>query len=283
MTLIEEMITIEDTALQLFLEAIYAKYGYDFRDYNLTSVKRQLQHRLGVSGFKNLFELQQKALDDPEFFKRLLNDLSITFSEMFRDPSFYRALRTHVFPVLRTYPTIKIWHAGCAGGEEVYSLAILLQEEGLYDRTQIYATDLNQTILEKAKKGTYLFDHLSKYTVNYQESGGKESFARYITTSYNVMIMDEALKAHIVFAIHDLVQDGVLDEMHLILCRNVLVYFNGNLQCHVLKLFFDSLVPEGLLCMGSHEHIRFSYYSRYFDSLIREEQIYKRKLRAWGL
>jgi chemotaxis protein methyltransferase CheR len=279
----QEMMTIEDTELQQFLEAIYVKYGYDFRNYTLSSVKRQLQHRLTESGFNTLLEIQQKALDDPEFFKRLLNDLSITFSEMFRDPSFYRALRAHVIPVLRTYPVIKIWHAGCAGGEEVYSLAILLQEEGLYDRTQIYATDLNHTILEQAKKGIYPIDHMSKYTANYQESGGKESFARYFTTRYNVMIVDEALKARIVFAIHSLVKDGVLDEMHLILCRNVLVYFNGNLQCHVLKLFFDSLYPQGFLCLGSHEHIRFSYYSRYFDSLIREERIYKRKLRAWGL
>jgi chemotaxis protein methyltransferase CheR len=274
---------IEDVELQLLLQVIYLKYDYDFRDYTLTSLKRQVLSRLSGSGLKSLIEMRQKVLDDPNFFKLLLNDLSITFSEMFRDPSFYRAIREHLIPVLRTYPVIKVWHAGCASGEEVYSTAIVLQEEGLYERAQIYATDFNDTILQQARNGIYPIEHLKKYTVNYQESGGKHSFEQYFTVRHNSMIVDQSLKSHIVFTNHDLVQDGVLDEMNLIFCRNVLVYFNERLQCRVFKLFFDSLCPQGFLCLGSHEHTRFSSYARFFDPIIREEKIYKRKNRVWDL
>ena len=267
----------ENIELRLLLEAIYLKYGYDFRDYARASVKRRMLHRLGLSGMNNLSEMQHALLYDREFFETLLCDLSINVTEMFRDPSFYKALREHVIPILKTYPFIKIWHAGCATGEEAYSMAILLQEEGLYERTQLYATDFNDVVLQKAKEGIYPVEHVKEYTLNYQQSGGRNAFVNYYTARHDRIIMNRSLKTNIVFANHNLVTDGVFGEMNLILCRNVLIYFTKDLQNRVLKLFYDSLCHHGLLCLDSKESFRFSAYADYSEDVVKDEKIYRKK------
>ena len=267
----------EDIEIQLLLEAIYLKYGYDFRDYSRISVKRRILHRLATSGMKSLSEMQYHILYDVSFFKQLLLDLSISVTEMFRDPSFYQMLRKEVIPILKTYPFIKIWHAGCSSGEEVYSMAILLKEEGIYKRAQIYATDFNDVVLQKAKKGIYSVEQVKEYTTNYQQAGGKTSFVDYYTAKHDSIIMDRSLKEHIVFANHNLETDGVFGEMHLILCRNVLIYFNKVLQNRVIKLLHDSLCRHGILCLGSKENIRFSAYSDHFTNIAAKEKIYRKK------
>lgn len=267
----------ENIEIQLLLEAIHLKYGYDFRDYSRASVKRRILHRLNLSRLTNLSEMQHRVLYDLEFFERLLLDLSINVTEMFRDPSFYQALRKEVIPILKTYPFIKVWHAGCATGEEAYSMAILLKEEGLYERAQIYATDFNDVVLQKAKEGIYPVENIKEYTSNYQRSGGKDSFVDYYTAKHNSIIMDRSLKKNIVFANHNLETDGVFGEMNLILCRNVLIYFNKDLQNRVLKLFYDSLGRHGILCLGSKENIRFSACADRFDDIVKDEKIYRKK------
>jgi len=267
----------ENIEIQLLLEAIYLKYGYDFRDYARASVKRRILHRLSLSGLNSLSEMQHALLYDVEFFETLLRDLSINVSEMFRDPSFYQALREEVIPILKTYPFIKIWHAGCSTGEEAYSMAILLQEEGLYERTQLYATDFNDVVLQKAKEGIYPVETVKEYTLNYQKSGGRNSFVNYYSAKHDRIIMKRSLKKNIVFANHNLVTDGVFGEMNLILCRNVLIYFTKDLQNRVLALFYDSLCHHGLLCLGSKENIRFSAYADHFEDVVRDEKIYRKR------
>ncbi len=267
----------EHIELQLLLEAIHLKYGYDFRDYSRASVKRRILHRLTLSGAKNLSEMQHQILYDTEFFERLLLDLSINVTEMFRDSSFYRAIRKEVIPILKTYPFIKIWHAGCATGEEAYSMAILLKEEGLYKRAQIYATDFNDVVLQKAKEGIYSVENVKEYTLNYQKAGGKSSFVDYYTAKHDSIIMNRSLKENIVFANHNLETDGVFGEMNLVMCRNVLIYFNRELQNRVIKLFYDSLCRHGILCLGSKENIRFSAYCDHFEDVMHDEKIYRKK------
>jgi len=276
-------LTTEDIEIRLLLEAIYLKYGYDFRDYAQSSIKRQVLKRLASSSLESLLAMLEKALYDPKFVQALLQDFSITFSAMFRDASFYQAVREHIFPVLRTFPAIKIWHAGCAAGEEIYSLAILLKEEGLYDQATIYATDFNKTILQQAKSGIFSISNQQKYTDNYNQVGGRAALSDYYTTTPGSIIMDPALRANVTFKYHNLVSDETFDEMNLIFCRNVMVYFNERLQYRVFRLFYQSLIPEGFLCLGSDEHLRFSLYDDYFDTVIREERVYKRKIRAWNM
>jgi chemotaxis protein methyltransferase CheR len=268
----------EAIELQLLVEAIYLKYGYDFRDYSRASVKRRIMHRLQLSGLPHFGEMQHEILHNVQFFEQLLLDLSINVTEMFRDPSFYKAVREEVIPILKTYPFIKIWHAGCSTGEEAYSMAILLKEEGLYDRSQIYATDFNDVVLQKARDGIYPVDQVKEYTLNYQKAGGKNSFVDYYTAKHDSIIMNRSLKKNIVFANHNLESDGVFGEMNLIFCRNVLIYFNKDLQNRVLKLFHDSLCRYGILCLGSKENIHFSACAEDFDPLVSEEKIYRKKM-----
>lgn len=267
----------ENIELRVLLEAIYLKYGYDFREYSPASVKRRIMHRLSLSGLNNLSELQHRVLYDVEFFETLLRDLSINVTEMFRDPSFYKALRDEVIPILKTYPFVKIWHAGCSTGEEVYSMAILLQEEGLYKRAQLYATDFNDVVLQKAKEGIYPVEHVKDYTQNYQKAGGKEAFVNYYTAKHDHIIINRGLRTNIVFANHNLVTDGVFGEMNLILCRNVLIYFTKELQNRVIQLFAESLCHHGILGLGSKESLRFSAYGDQFEELVRDEKIYRKK------
>jgi len=272
--------TSEDTSdleISLLLEAIFQKYGYDFRQYSKAHINRRVMNRMRLSGFEDISQIQSKVLKDETFAYELFQDLSITVTEMFRDQDFYRSLRENVIPILRTYPFIKIWHAGCATGEEAYSMAIILHEEGLYDRATIYATDFNQHALNRAKEGIFSNAMMKEYTINYQLSGGKESFSSYYTSNYDNIIMNQSLKNNIVWANHNLVTDSVFTEAHLILCRNVLIYFDNNLQNKVQKLFYDSLINGGILCLGSKEGLRFTeFYEKYIE-LDKKQRIFKKK------
>jgi len=269
-------ISDENLEISLLLDAIYRKYGYDFRDYSNASIKRRILRRLSLSGLGNISEMQHKIIYDESFFTELLLDLSINFTEMFRDPSFYQTLRKKIIPKLKALPFLKIWHAGCATGEEVYSLAIVLKEEGLYDRTQVYATDFNETVIQKAKEGIYDIEKLKMYTHNYQKAGGLASFADYYTARYEYVLMKKLLKKNITFSDHNLVTDGVFGEMNMILCRNVLIYFSRELQNRVFRLFKESLRNGGFLCIGTKESIRFSNISDYFEDVSKKEKIYRK-------
>lgn len=266
----------ENIEVDLLLDAIYRKYGYDFRGYARASIKRRIKHRLSSSGLNTISDMQRELLYNRDFFYTLLQDMSVNVTEMFRDATFFRALRNVVLPELGQKEMIKIWHAGCASGEEVYSMAILLKEAGIYDKTRIYATDFDEVILDKAKKGIYPIENLKLYTKNYKESGGSESFADYYSARYDLALLDQSLKENIHFTAHNLVTDGVFGEIDLIFCRNVLIYFNRELQDHILKLFKDSLLQDGILCLGSKETVRLSRYSDAFGELVREEKIYRK-------
>jgi len=271
---------IEDTSeleISLLLEAIYQKYGYDFRQYSKAHINRRIRNRMTLSKLEDISQIQSKVLKDETFAHELLQDLSITVTEMFRDQDFYKSVRENVIPVLKTYPYIKIWHAGCSTGEEAYSIAIILQEEGLYNRATIYATDFNQHALNRAKEGIFSNSMMKEYTLNYQLAGGKKSFSNYYTSNYDHVIMNQSLKENIVWANHNLVTDGVFAEVHLILCRNVLIYFDHSLQNKVQKLFYDSLINGGILCLGSKEGLRFTdFYEKYIE-LDKKQRIFKKK------
>ncbi|MDX1301583.1 protein-glutamate O-methyltransferase CheR [Photobacterium sp.] len=272
-------ITISDEQLeiQLLLEAIFRKYGYDFRNYAFAHTKRRLEHRRAHEGLRNFSEMQHRLICEEPFFNKVLLDLSINVTEMFRDPWFYQRVRDTVVPHLKTYPFIKVWHAGCSSGQEVYSMGILLEEEGVKDRVQIYATDFNERILEKAKLGIYPMDLVREYTANYQQSGGTRSFSDYYAADYDNVVMKSFLKDKMLFSPHNLVTDGVFGEMNIIFCRNVLIYFNRELQNRVLQLFCDSLCPGGFLCLGSKESLRFSDVADQFDVVSEREKIYRKK------
>lgn len=270
-----ELFNIE---LQLLLEAIYLRYGYDFRHYSKAHLKRRVQYRLGISKLATVTELQQKVLWDREFFKEFLDDLSINVTEMFRDPDFFKSLRQNMIPKLRTYAYFKVWIAGCATGEEVYSFAILMHEEGLLDRCQIYATDFNQKVLKIAKEGVYQKADMEQYQRNYLLSGGQKSLADYYTSLYGSAMFHKDLSSRVVFADHNLVTDSVFADVNLILCRNVLIYFEKPLQEKVLGLFYESLVPSGILCLGTKESLKFSTYGPLFEELDAKQRIFKKRI-----
>jgi chemotaxis protein methyltransferase CheR len=232
---------VEQLETDVLLDAIYRRWGYDFRHYARSSLNRRLKHRLQMSKMQHLSDMLPRIIHDEEFFELLLRDLSVTVTEMFRDSGFYVSLRKDVIPVLKTYLFIKIWHAGCATGEEVYSMAVLLKEEGLLHRAQIYATDYNNRSLEIAREGVYPLDHIRKFTANYNAAGGTACFSDYYTAKYNAAKLCESLKQNVTFANHNLVTDRAFGEMHLIVCRNVLIYFDNVLQDHVVTLFKNSL------------------------------------------
>jgi chemotaxis protein methyltransferase CheR len=259
------------------LEAVYQKYGYDFRQYSQAHIRRRITNRMAMSGLENISQMQSKILNDKTFAANFLQDLSITVTEMFRDPGFYKSLRENVIPILKTYPFIKIWHAGCSTGQEAYSMAIIMQEEGLYDRTTIYATDFNQKALDQAKEGIFSNAMIKEYTANYQLSGGAESFSNYYMSNYDNVIMNQFLKKNIVWANHNLVTDSVFAEVHLVLCRNVLIYFDANLQNKVQKIFYNSLINGGILCLGSKESLRFTDLNDKYTELDKKQRIFKKK------
>ncbi len=271
------LLQLQDLEIDLFLEAIFRHYGYDFRNYNRAHVKRRIIHRQQTLGLSSVSELQHRVLHEKDFIEHILRDLSINVTEMYRDPAFYLAMRKEVFPLLRTWPYIKIWHAGCSTGEEVYSFAIMLKEEGLYDRCQIYATDFNPLVIETAKKGIYPISHIKDYTYNYQQAGGLQSFSDYYIAKYSSALLDQSLKQNIVFAEHNLVTDSIFAEVQLILCRNVLIYFNKELQNKVVQIFKDSLVKGGFLGLGSKENLMFTDVYEAFEVVDPKEKIYKKK------
>ncbi|WP_296249758.1 CheR family methyltransferase [Pseudomonas sp. UBA4194] len=265
-----------DIEIRLLIEAIYLTYSYDFRDYSGASIKRRILHALRQMECATVSALQARVLHEPTAFMELLQYLTIPVSEMFRDPEHFLAIRREVVPLLRTYPSLKIWIAGCSTGEEVYSMAILLREEGLLERTIIYATDINPTSLEKAKQGIYSMESVRLYTQNYQRAGGTRPFADYYTAAYGNAIFDSSLRDNVTFADHSLATDSVFSETQLVSCRNVLIYFNKGLQDRAFGLFHESLCHRGFLVLGSKETVDFSAYSGRFDSLTRPERIYRK-------
>ena len=267
----------ERIEIDLLLEAIQRRYGYDFRGYALASLRRRLWHRAYGEGLQTLSGLQERVLHDPTCMDRLLRDLSINVTEMFRDPSFHRALREHVFPLLRTHPFIRIWNAGCSTGEEIYSLAIALHEEGLLDRTRIYATDIDEAALERARGGAFPLERMQRYTENYLRAGGTAAFSSYYTASGDSARFDPVLGRGMVFAQHNLVTDGSFNEFQLIVCRNVLIYFGPRLQEEVLGLFGASMARSGILALGRKESIRHSSHADEYEPLVESEKIFRRR------
>lgn len=265
---------IDSTELKEFLESIRFVYGYDFTEYAEASVERRIEHFMKLNKIGSLKELGKVLLRDEDLFAQFVQDFTVNVTEMFRDPSFYKSLRENVVRRLATYPFIKIWIAGCSTGEEVYSIAILLKEEGLLDRSVIYATDINQRALQAAKEGVFRMDDMKAYTQNYQKAGGKNSFSDYYRAKYNSALVDQSLKQNIVFSIHNLAIDRSFNEFQLVLCRNVLIYFNQNLQSKVISLFYESLCPFGILALGSKESLLFSDKQKEFGEVDKREKIF---------
>ena len=266
-----------DIELTLLAEAIFQRYGHDFRDYSLASQKRRVLHALAQFDCPTISALQSRVLHDPVAFHQLLQFLTIPVSEMFRDPSYFLALRREVAPLLQTYPSIKVWVAGCSTGEEVYSLAILLHEEGLLERALIYATDINTASLDKARRGIFPLAAMERHAVAYEKAGGKRQLSDYYTGAYDGALMDRFLSATITFADHSLATDSVFSETHLVSCRNVLIYFNRKLQDRALGLFRDSLCHRGFLGLGSKESMDYSACANAFEPLNRDERLYRKR------
>jgi chemotaxis protein methyltransferase CheR len=263
--------------LQLLLDAIYLKYHYDFRGYAHASLRRRARRALERFGCATLSQLQDRVLRDAGAFQSLLDLLTIPVSEMFRDPRYFRTLRDTVVPVLRTYPSLKIWIAGCSTGEEAYSLAILLREEGLLERTLIYATDINTQSLARAEAGVYAVDRIAGFTDNHRQSGGSTSLSDYYTAAYGRAVFDRTLRTNIVFSDHSLATDSVFAEVQLVSCRNVLIYFNRPLQDRALALFRDALCHRGFLGLGAKETVRLSAHAAAFAELAPGERIYRKQ------
>src|SRR5437763_1558429 len=254
----QQRLELEEIEISLLTEGIYRHYGFDFRDYSMPSLKRRVWKRVYAEGLTTISGLQEKILHDPSCMERLLLDLSINTTAMFRDPSFYLAFRQKVVPVLRTYPFVRIWHAGCSTGEEVYSMAILLSEEGLIDRCRIYATDINEAVLQRAKEGIFPISSMKENTSNYIAAGGSGTFSEYYVAKYDYAIFRPSLRENVVFAQHNLVTDASFNHFNVILCRNVLIYFNTAMQERVQKLFLDTLEIFGILGLGKKETVRYT-------------------------
>lgn len=267
----------EDIEIRLLLEALYSRYHYDFRSYAMASIKRRLKQAREQLGFETFSALQESLLHDPVLLPRMLNYLTVQVSEMFRDPSYFRTIREKVIPHLRTYPSLKVWIAGCSGGEELYSFVILFREEGLEERTLFYATDINQDALHAAEAGIFDLERMQLFTENHRKSGGKSSLSDYYQAAYGKVSFDKSLRRKVVFSDHSLVTDAVFGEMHLISCRNVLIYFDRALQDRALGLFKDSLARKGFLGLGAKESLRFSQHAGSFADFVREEKIYQRR------
>jgi len=267
---------LEKVEIDLLTEGIYRHYGFDFRDYSLPSLRRRIWKRIYAEGLSTVSGLIEKVLHDASCMERLLLDLSINTTAMFRDPTFYLAFRRKVVPLLRTYPFVRIWHAGCSTGEEVYSMAMLLQEEGLYDRCRIYATDINETVLQKAKAGIFPIATMQENTSNYISGGGHGTFSDYYTARYDYAIFRPSLRENVVFAQHNLVTDSSFNHFNVIFCRNVLIYFNNPLQERVQSLFLNSLEMFGILGLGKKETIRYTTVADHYEDLDTEERLYRR-------
>src|SRR6204780_1438597 len=266
----------EDIEIQLLLEALYQRYHYDFRQYARVSIKRRLKQAREQMGFRSFSALQESLLEDPAMLAFILGYLTGQASEMFPSPSYFRAIREKIVPHLRTYPSLKIWIAGCSSGEELYSFVILFREEGLEQRTLFYATDINHDALARAEAGIYDLDRIQLFTENHRKSGGKSSLSTYYSAAYGKASFDKSLRKQVVFSDHSLVTDAVFAEMHLVSCRNVLIYFDRPLQDRALGLFKDSLARKGFLGLGSKESMRFSGHAPWFTDCVLEEKIYQK-------
>jgi chemotaxis protein methyltransferase CheR len=269
--------SFDNKELKELLESIRFIYGYDFTDYAEASVRRRIEHFMSAKKINELDKLGKMILQDDKLFEVFIQELSVTVTEMFRDPGFYKSLREKVMKRLATYPFIKVWIAGCATGEEIYSIAILLHEEGLLNRSVIYATDINQKSLQIAKDGVYPIENMKAYTANYQKAEGTGSFSEYYKSKYNSVMFDKSLKQNIVFAAHNLAVDKSFNEFQLIICRNVLIYFNQQLQNKVINLFYESLCSFGFLGLGNKESLLFSDRKNDFEEISRKEKIFMKK------
>lgn len=267
----------EDIELRLLLEAIFRQYHYDFRGYSMASVKRRLVQAKSHFGCQTFSALQDRVLHEPAVMTAMLGFLTVQVSDMFRDPEYFRAIREQVVPHLKTYPSLKVWVAGCSAGEELYSLAILFREEGLEKRTMFYGTDINTDALEKAKAGVYDLDRVAAFTQNHRQSGGRTSLSDYYTAAYGRAIFDKSLAERAVFSDHSLVSDSVFAEVHLVSCRNVLIYFDRDLQDRAIGLFKDSLVRRGFMGLGSKESLRFSVHAPAFNEFVGPERLYQKR------
>lgn len=267
---------IERLEIDLLLEAVFRYYGYDFRNYAFPFIQRRISHRVNKEKLTSISALQEKVLRDSTVLEGLLSDFSINVTEMFRDPSFFKSFRTKIIPIIKDYPEIRIWHVGCSSGEEVYSMSILLHEEGIHEKTRIFATDLNKSILEKAKQGTFPLDVMQLYTKNYIEGGGKRAFSEYYKAVEDKVFFHPSLQKNVVFAHHNLVTDQSFNEFDIILCRNVLIYFNKVLQNDVHKLLYNSLSQSGFLGLGKREGIKFTSYENCYGEFDASEKLYRK-------
>ena len=270
----DELINLE---IKLLMDGVYQVYGYDFREYSEASLRRRLTQWLSGSGFTTFSLAQSQLLRDRNLFDTLLRGITVNVSEMFRDPAFFKAVREHVVPYLKTYPFVKIWHAGCASGEEAYSMAILMLEEGLKGRFRIYATDINEEVIRKAQEGIYPLQDMQRFTRNYQQAGGAGSFSDYYTARYEHAILSPSLRENIVFAAHNLAVDAGFGEMNMVLCRNVMIYFRQPLKERVLTLLDSSLVQGGYLCLGTKESLSQRQISDRYEAITERMQIYRKR------
>ncbi|OZI37719.1 chemotaxis protein CheR [Bordetella genomosp. 10] len=270
------MDAIFDIELKLLLEGVYLRYQHDFRGYAVSSMRRRVQQAMEHFDCATISQLQEKVLHQPAVFAQMLQFFTVQVSEMFRDPSYFRALREVVVPVLKTYPSVKLWVAGCSSGEEVWSLAILLREEDLLSRALIYATDINPDALRAAESGIYPLDRIAQFSKNYRAAGGTGSLSDYYTSNLHDARFDRSLREHVVFADHSLATDSVFSEVHFISCRNVLIYFNRELQDRATALFHEALVRRGFLGLGAKESLRYTRQAAQFVELDRNERIYQR-------
>jgi len=267
---------IERIEIDLLLEAVFRFYGYDFRNYAFPFIQRRINHRVRKENLPSISALQEKVLRDPVVMGEFLSDFSINVTEMFRDPSFFKTFRTKIIPLVKDYPEIRIWHVGCSSGEEVYSMAILLHEEGIYEKTRIFATDINKSVLGKAKQGTFPLDRMQLYTKNYIEADGKRAFSEYYKAVDDKVFFHSFLQKNVVFAQHNLVTDQSFNEFDIIICRNVLIYFNKVLQNHVHTLLYKSLSPAGFLGLGIREGIKFTSYEHCYGEFDASEKLYRK-------
>jgi chemotaxis protein methyltransferase CheR len=267
---------LEKIEIELLLQGLYSWCGYDYRNYAYNSIKRRIWHRVEAEKLSSITGLLEKILHDPSCLKRLINDFSINVTEMFRDPLFFLDFREKVVPVLHTYPSIRIWHAGCSTGEEVYSMAMLLHEEGLYEKTKIYATDINADVLKVAKSGLFQLGNMKKFTNNYIKAGGKKAFSDYYNVTNNGVKFHSYLTKNVVFAQHNLVTDRSFNEFHVILCRNVLIYFNKSLQTKVHDLFYESLGMFGVMGLGDKETIFYTEKADCYEEISRNQKLYRK-------
>jgi chemotaxis protein methyltransferase CheR len=268
--------SLEKIEVDLLLQGLYSWCGYDYRNYAYNSIRRRIWHRVHAEGLFTISGLLEKILHEPDCLKRLIADFSINVTEMFRDPNFFQRFREKVVPLLRTYPSIRIWHAGCSTGEEVFSMAILLHEEGLYDRSKIYATDINPEVLKVAKSGVFPLESMRKYTNNYMASGGKEAFSDYYQVTNHGVKFHSYLSKNMVFAQHNLATDGSFNEFQVILCRNVLIYFNKTLQEKVHSLFYESLGMFGILGLGDKESITYTERANHYEAICKSQKLFRK-------